>query len=64
MIAHLLSGLQGAIDRSASAAEMDRHLEGIEAIMESHFRFEERSLLNILEHLDLIADPRDVLGPL
>lgn len=64
MIAHLLSGLQAAIDRSASPAELDRHLEGIAAIMESHFRFEERSLLTILEHLDLAADPRDVLGPL
>lgn len=64
MIAYLLSGLRAAIDRSASPAELDRHLEGIAAIMESHFRYEERSLLTILEQLDLAADPRDVLGPL
>lgn len=41
-----------------------RHLDGIGAIMESHFRFEERRLLTVLEALALDADPRDVLGPL
>ena len=64
MIAHLLGGLQAAVDRSASAAELDQHLEGVAAVMESHFRYEERTLLTVLETLDLDADPRAVLGPL
>jgi hypothetical protein len=41
-----------------------RHLDGIGAITESHFRFEERRLLAVLEALAHDADPRDVLGPL
>lgn len=64
MIAHLLSGLQRAVDEAASPVELDRHLEGIAAIMESHFRYEERQLLAVLEALELDADPRVVLGPL
>jgi hypothetical protein len=64
MIAHLLAGLQAAVDRSAPPAELDRHLEGIAAIMESHFRYEERQLLSILDTLALEAEPSDVLGPL
>ena len=64
MITHLLSGLQAAVDRSASPDELDRHLEGVAAIMESHFRYEERALLTVLDTLALDADVRDVLGPL
>ncbi len=64
MIAHLLAGLQAAVARGASSAELDRHLEGVAAIMESHFRYEERRLLAVLETLALDADPRAVLGPL
>ncbi|MFC7549601.1 hemerythrin domain-containing protein [Plantactinospora sp. GCM10030261] len=64
MIGHLLAGLQAAVDRSAPSAELDRHLEGVAAIMESHFRYEERQLLAVLETLALDADPAAVLGPL
>lgn len=64
MITHLLSRLQEAVDRSASPAELDRHLEGIAAIMESHFRYEERQLLAVLEKLDLDTDPKSALGTL
>ena len=64
MIAHLIGGLQAAVDRSASPAELERHLEGIAAIMESHFRYEERALLTILETLALDVDPHRALGPL
>jgi hemerythrin-like domain-containing protein len=64
MIAHLLGGLQAAVDRSAPAAELDRHLEGVAAIMESHFRYEERQLLGVLETLSLDTPPEEVLGPL
>ena len=64
MIAHLLTGLQAAVARAAPPAELDRHLEGLAAIMESHFRYEERQLLTVLETLALTADPQEVLGPL
>jgi hemerythrin-like domain-containing protein len=64
MIAHLLGGLRDAVDRGGTPEELDRHLDGIAAIMESHFRYEERALLRVLETLDLPADPAQVLGPL
>lgn len=64
MINHLLSSLDAAVDRAAPPNELDRHLEGISAIMESHFRYEERQLLGVLDTLALNADPRLVLGPL
>ncbi len=59
MIASLVGGL-----RDTSPAELGRHLDGIAAIMESHFRYEERQLLLVLDTLALNADPRRVLGPL
>ena len=42
----------------------ERHLDGIEAVMESHFRYEERALLSVLDGLSLEADPGQVLDPL
>ena len=64
MIAHLLGGLQAAVDRRAGAQELERHLEGVGAIMESHFRFEEKALGTVLDGLALSTDPAEVLGPL
>ncbi|PSL06729.1 hemerythrin HHE cation binding domain-containing protein [Haloactinopolyspora alba] len=64
MIAHLLTDLQAAVEWVASPVELDQHLEGIAAIMESHFRYEERQLLTVLDTLAFDADPHDVLGPL
>ena len=64
MISYLLGGLQAAVDQAAPPGELLRHLEGVAAIMESHFRFEERQLLTVLETLALDAAPQTVLGPL
>ena len=64
MIAYLLSGLEQAIRSQASPEEIARHLEGLAAIMESHFRYEERQLLSVLSTLDLDAAVPDMLGPL
>ncbi|MGO1563079.1 MAG: hemerythrin domain-containing protein [Actinomycetaceae bacterium] len=64
MIGHLLTGLQAAVDRTAPPDELDGHLEGVAAIMESHFRYEERALTRVLGTLRLDADPGSVLGPL
>lgn len=64
MIAHLVSGLDTAVTQSAHPAELERHLEGIAAIMENHFRYEERQLLSVLDALHLDESPAAVLGPI
>lgn len=64
MIAHLVGQLQAALTSGAPVADVDRHIDGIGAIMESHFRYEERQLLTVLETLALDADPDAVLGTL
>lgn len=64
MIAHLLAGLQAAVARAGPLGELDQHLEGVAAIMDSHFRYEERQLLTVLETLALDTEPHAVLGPL
>lgn len=64
MINHLLGGLRAAVTSGAPPADLDRHLEGLAAIMESHFRYEERQLLGVLETLDLTADVAQAYGPL
>ncbi len=64
MISHLVHGLRAAVDRAAAPGELERHLDGIAATMENHFRYEEKVLLDVLAALELAADPADVLGPL
>lgn len=64
MINQLLGSLESAVDRRASPVELEQHLEGVAAIMESHFAYEERQLLSVLDRLALSADPAEVLGPL
>lgn len=64
MISQLLQALREAVDRSATPDEVDRHLEGVAAIMENHFRYEERQLITVLENLELHAEVKDVFGPL
>jgi hypothetical protein len=64
MIAHLLHALRAALDEGRSGADLERHLDGIGAIMESHFRYEERQLLGVLSGLDLPLGVPEGLGPL
>ncbi|MFE6736289.1 hemerythrin domain-containing protein [Microbacterium sp. NPDC057650] len=64
MMAHLIGGLQSAVDSGAAPADLSRHLDGLGAIMESHFRYEERQLLTVLETLAEDAAPHDALGTL
>ncbi|MEZ5085712.1 MAG: hemerythrin domain-containing protein [Tessaracoccus sp.] len=64
MLGHLLRDLDTAVERSVTPDELDAHLEGIAALMENHFRYEERQLLSVLEALDLDADIGGTLGPL
>ncbi|NUP22191.1 MAG: hemerythrin domain-containing protein [Streptomyces sp.] len=64
MIATLLGRFDRAIVPDATPSELATHLDGLSAIMESHFRYEERELLGVLSTLDIEADPHDLLGPL
>jgi hemerythrin-like domain-containing protein len=64
MIAALLTQFGHAITAAAAPDELARHLDGLSAIMESHFNYEERELLGILSALHLAADPQALLGPL
>jgi hemerythrin-like domain-containing protein len=64
LIASLLTQFDQAISSGARPAELSLQLDGLAAIMESHFRYEERQLLGPLSALELDADPRTVLGPL
>ena len=49
MIDHLIQGLRAAMDRGLSTEEQIAHLDGIEAVMETHFRYEERQLIAVLD---------------
>ncbi|MCI1017489.1 hemerythrin domain-containing protein [Microbacterium sp. C5A9] len=64
MLTHLLGGLRTAVEGGESSDVIARHLDGVGAIMESHFRFEEREILAPLRSLHLDRTVRDVLGPL
>ncbi len=68
MIEHLLLGLRHALDSGEDAATLGGHVEGVSAVMESHFRYEERALLGPLAALageeGVGLTPRDALGPL
>ncbi len=62
LVVGLLEGLQ-SVPEGADAAGLRLRLDGITAIMESHFQYEERRLLAVLDTLALDADLHDVLGP-
>jgi len=69
MLSHLLGELQRVVETGHAAgghdtAALHRHLDGIEAVMETHFRYEEKRLLPALADLVLDATPRAALGPL
>ena len=64
MIVTLLAQFERAIAASESTDALALHLDGLAAIMESYFRYEERQLLDVLTTLDLDAEPAAVFGPL
>ena len=65
MINHLIGELQRAAKNGAGTEEKLRHLDGIEAVMETHFRYEERKLLDVLDTVDDdTASPTELYGPL
>ncbi|MFC7489277.1 MULTISPECIES: hemerythrin domain-containing protein [unclassified Knoellia] len=62
MMSHLIGNLQKALTSGADPGTLHGHLDGIEAIMESHFRYEERSLLTVLDGIPLVLERRDAFG--
>ncbi|MEU5875552.1 hemerythrin domain-containing protein [Glycomyces sp. NPDC047369] len=64
MLEHLLGGFAAALDAGADDDTLHRHLDGISAVMETHFGYEERQLLTVLDALVLEADPKHLLGDL
>lgn len=49
MIENLVLELETAIVAGARSAEVEQHLDGIEAVIETHFAYEERQLVAILD---------------
>lgn len=64
LISQLLEDLEAAVHSTDPPERLVSRLDGIGAIMESHFQYEERQLLTILDSLELDARPHEVLGPL
>lgn len=57
MIATLLAGLDRVLREGADADVVMRHLEGVDAVMESHFRYEERVLVPVLDAVEGSGPP-------
>jgi len=69
MLDHLLGELEHAARSGADRDELLRHLDGIEAVMETHFRYEEKKLVAVLDDVEPPADGKEadkqkMLGPL
>ncbi|GAA3918898.1 hemerythrin domain-containing protein [Microbacterium invictum] len=64
MMATLLARFDVVVRSAEPPTALAQHLQGLAAIMESHFRFEERELEPLLDQLELHADPEEVIGPL
>lgn len=62
MMAHLIGGLEKALTSGADRDTLHGHLDGIGAIMESHFRYEERTLLSELDSIPLALERREAFG--
>jgi hemerythrin-like domain-containing protein len=64
MLEYLIGEFTSALSSDEDPEALHRHLDGIGAIMESHFGYEERRLLTVLEDIKPEADPRELLGDL
>jgi hemerythrin-like domain-containing protein len=65
MLDHLLGELERAALSGAPQDELLRHLDGIEAVMETHFRYEEKKLVDVLDGAARSDVGRqEMLGPL
>ncbi|MFF8639090.1 hemerythrin domain-containing protein [Streptomyces pilosus] len=64
MIEHLIGGLQKAVANSIDPEVAHRHLDGIEAVMETHFKYEEKQLGAVLDGMDADFDRTEIFGPI
>lgn len=64
MIEHLIGGLQKALADSPDPEVAHRHLDGIEAVMETHFKYEEKQLGAVLDGMDADFDRTEIFGPI
>lgn len=65
MIGHLLGELRQAMAAGAGVDDLRRHLDGIEAVMTTHFRYEEKRLLGVVDQVaQSDVDTTVLFGPL
>ncbi|MFE4633529.1 hemerythrin domain-containing protein [Streptomyces sp. NPDC056773] len=64
MIEHLIGGLQKALADLTDPEVAHRHLDGIEAVMETHFKYEEKQLGPVLDGMDADFDRTEIFGPI
>ena len=64
MLEHLIGEFAAALASEADPEALHRHLDGIGALMESHFGYEERQLLEVLDAVAPEGDARTLLGDL
>ncbi|MCG7523152.1 hemerythrin domain-containing protein [Streptomyces sp. OfavH-34-F] len=64
MIEHLIGGLRKAVADSSDPEVAHRHLDGIEAVMETHFKYEEKQLGAVLDGMDADFDRTEIFGPI
>ncbi|MFI9605073.1 hemerythrin domain-containing protein [Streptomyces sp. NPDC052043] len=64
MIEHLIGGLQKAVADSTDPEVAHRHLDWIEAVMETHFKYEEKQLGAVLDGMDADFDRTEIFGPI
>ncbi|CAM3814691.1 hemerythrin domain-containing protein [Occultella aeris] len=62
MLDHLIGNLSRTLEAGAPREDTLRHLDGIEAVMETHFRFEEKQLISVLDALELPGPDRSAAG--
>lgn len=64
MIEHLIGELRKAVADSTDPEVAHRHLDGIEAVMETHFKYEEKQLGAVLDGMDADFDRTEIFGPI
>ena len=67
MIAYLIVDLEKSLSAKSGQDVLLRHLDGIEAVMETHFRFEEKQLVGLLDGMARPIgdrDKTDLFGPI
>ncbi len=64
MIEHLIGELRKAVADSTDPEVAHQHLDGIEAVMETHFTYEEKQLGAVLDGMDTDFDRAEIFGPI